>query len=125
MANPGAGLTVPMAKGMRVAKPDLGLKRDCPGCGARYFDLHKDPAICPKCGASAVVPAKSKAAPAPVVAPVVVPIKDPVVAADPEKKADGDDDDDAEEFDDADDPLIDDDDDDDDEVFDPVQIEKE
>jgi ribosomal protein S27AE len=121
MANPGACLTVHMAKGMRVTKPNLGLKRDCPGCGARFYDLHKHPAICPKCGVSAVVSAKIKVAPAPVAAPVVVSIKDPVAATDPNAKLDGDD---AEEFDDADD-SIDDDDDDDDDDFVPVQVTKE
>lgn len=124
MANPGARSTQPLTEGMRVTKPDLGLKRDCPSCGIRYYDLNKSPAICPKCGASAVVPAKTKAAPAPVVAAVAAPVKDPVAAtADPDAKSD---DDDAEDFDAADDPLIDDDDDDDDvEIFDPAQVEKE
>ena len=30
-------------------KPELGVKRDCPQCGARFYDLNKDPAHCPKC----------------------------------------------------------------------------
>ena len=34
----------------RVAKPEWGAKRICPSCGARYYDLHRDPIICPKCG---------------------------------------------------------------------------
>jgi uncharacterized protein (TIGR02300 family) len=33
-----------------VAKPELGLKRVCPNCGARYYDLNRDPIACPKCG---------------------------------------------------------------------------
>ncbi len=33
-----------------VAKPDLGLKRQCPNCGTKFFDLGKNPAVCPKCG---------------------------------------------------------------------------
>jgi uncharacterized protein (TIGR02300 family) len=33
-----------------VAKPQWGAKRICPSCGARYYDLHRDPIICPKCG---------------------------------------------------------------------------
>jgi uncharacterized protein (TIGR02300 family) len=32
-----------------VANEDLGTKRDCPNCGARFYDLQKDPAHCPKC----------------------------------------------------------------------------
>ena len=33
-----------------VAKPELGLKRQCTQCGAKFYDLNKDPAVCPKCG---------------------------------------------------------------------------
>ena len=33
-----------------VAKPELGLKRQCMSCGAKFYDLSKDPAVCPKCG---------------------------------------------------------------------------
>ena len=33
-----------------MAKPELGTKRLCPGCGAKYYDLNKDPIACPKCG---------------------------------------------------------------------------
>lgn len=30
-------------------KPELGVKRDCPQCGARFYDLNNEPAHCPKC----------------------------------------------------------------------------
>jgi uncharacterized protein (TIGR02300 family) len=33
-----------------VSKPELGAKRQCQNCGARFFDLNRDPIICPKCG---------------------------------------------------------------------------
>jgi uncharacterized protein (TIGR02300 family) len=33
-----------------VAKPELGLKRQCMSCGAKFYDLNKDPIVCPKCG---------------------------------------------------------------------------
>ena len=33
-----------------VAKPELGTKRQCQNCGAKFFDLNKDPIVCPKCG---------------------------------------------------------------------------
>lgn len=33
-----------------MAKPDLGTKRVCVACSARFYDLTKTPAICPKCG---------------------------------------------------------------------------
>jgi uncharacterized protein (TIGR02300 family) len=44
---------------VRVVKADLGQKRVCNSCAAKFYDLNKDPIICPKCGteydASAVV----------------------------------------------------------------------
>ena len=33
-----------------MAKPELGTKRICPNCGAKYYDLNRDPIICPRCG---------------------------------------------------------------------------
>ena len=33
-----------------MAKPEWGTKRICPSCGARYYDLMRDPVVCPKCG---------------------------------------------------------------------------
>jgi uncharacterized protein (TIGR02300 family) len=33
-----------------VAKPELGTKRLCAHCGARFYDLNHAPAPCPKCG---------------------------------------------------------------------------
>jgi uncharacterized protein (TIGR02300 family) len=33
-----------------MSKPDLGMKRVCVACGARFYDLTKSPAVCPKCG---------------------------------------------------------------------------
>ncbi|WP_457089409.1 TIGR02300 family protein [Microvirga sp. P5_D2] len=33
-----------------MAKPELGLKRQCMSCGAKFYDLNRDPAVCPKCG---------------------------------------------------------------------------
>ncbi|HYD31756.1 MAG TPA: TIGR02300 family protein [Azospirillaceae bacterium] len=33
-----------------MAKPEWGIKRICPNCGARYYDLRKDPPVCPNCG---------------------------------------------------------------------------
>ena len=32
-----------------MAKPEWGNKRICPSCGARYYDLLRDPIVCPKC----------------------------------------------------------------------------
>lgn len=33
-----------------MAKPELGTKRVCVACGAKFYDLTKSPAVCPKCG---------------------------------------------------------------------------
>jgi uncharacterized protein (TIGR02300 family) len=44
-----------------VAKPDLGTKRQCLSCGAKYYDLGKDPATCPRCGAVFQAPALLRA----------------------------------------------------------------
>ena len=34
-----------------MGKIERGIKRICQECGALYYDLEKDPIICPKCGA--------------------------------------------------------------------------
>jgi uncharacterized protein (TIGR02300 family) len=33
-----------------VAKSELGAKRQCQACAAKFFDLNRDPIVCPKCG---------------------------------------------------------------------------
>jgi uncharacterized protein (TIGR02300 family) len=35
-----------------LVKADLGIKRVCPSCGARFYDLQKRPIECPKCAFS-------------------------------------------------------------------------
>ena len=32
-----------------LAKPEWGLKRTCLNCGARFYDMQRDPIICPSC----------------------------------------------------------------------------
>jgi uncharacterized protein (TIGR02300 family) len=47
-----------------VPKPELGTKRQCQNCGAKFFDLAKDPIVCPKCATVyqvAALPARSSA----------------------------------------------------------------
>ncbi|MBK8176011.1 MAG: TIGR02300 family protein [Rhodospirillales bacterium] len=34
-----------------MAKPEWGTKRTCHACGARFYDLRRDPMVCPACGA--------------------------------------------------------------------------
>lgn len=38
-----------------MAKPELGTKRVCASCSAKFYDLGKDPITCPKCGAEFTV----------------------------------------------------------------------
>lgn len=75
-----------------MAKPEWGTKRECLNCGARYYDLRRDPIVCPKCdSAYEAEPAKGKAraaaedeAPAAVKPEVVTkPAKRKAKAADP------------------------------------------
>ena len=35
-----------------MPKDEWGTKRACPKCTVRFYDLNKDPIICPSCGAS-------------------------------------------------------------------------
>lgn len=37
------------SSGMSLVKADLGTKRVCPNCSARFYDLQKRPIECPKC----------------------------------------------------------------------------
>ena len=32
-----------------MAKAELGTKRQCANCSAKFYDLDKDPIVCPKC----------------------------------------------------------------------------
>lgn len=56
-----------------MVKIELGTKRTCPSCAARFYDLLRNPIVCPKCGttfvAAAILPSKGDypgaAAPAP------------------------------------------------------------
>ena len=38
-----------------MAKPELGTKRVCASCSAKFYDLGKDPITCPKCSAEFTV----------------------------------------------------------------------
>jgi len=80
-----------------VVKPDWGKKLTCPSCGAKFYNMNKDPATCPKCETK--VEAQ----------PILKPRRQPVEAVKPKPKkvavvAD--------EIEDDDDPLLDDDDED-------------
>ena len=105
-----------------MAKPDWGKKLTCPSCGARFYNLNKEPATCPKCEATVEIQ--------PVLKPRRTPAEAPKPKKDVEKVSDDDDDVDALLDDDDDDDLIEDtsdlDDDDDDvaEVKEYIEVEK-
>ena len=46
----------PRPSGNNVTKPELGTKRLCAGCDAKFYDLLKSPIVCPMCEAVFVVP---------------------------------------------------------------------
>ncbi len=88
-----------------MVKPEWGKKLSCPSCGARFYDLNKDPAICPKCETKVDVQ------------PVLKPRRQPAEAPKPKKVVPvvdelDDDDEDVIELDDDDDIDLDDDDED-------------
>jgi uncharacterized protein (TIGR02300 family) len=77
------------SRGSTVVKAELGTKRTCPSCGAKFYDLLKSPIICPKCGvsfiAATLLPSKGDT-PQPVAKPVREP--PPPAKADAEEVSD-------------------------------------
>ena len=55
-----------------MAKPELGTKQKCQNCGTKFFDLNKDPVICPKCGTTQASASPPTAARPPARAPAAV-----------------------------------------------------
>ena len=43
-----------------MAKPEWGQKHRCDSCGTRFYDLTREPAACPKCGAVVVAETKPR-----------------------------------------------------------------
>ena len=86
-----------------MTKPNLGKKHTCKSCETRFFDLNKNPPVCPKCGEEVkIVKPKTKR--------TIAPAPEAVVSPKPSKKAKpdilvDDDDDDLLDDDDLDDDL--------------------
>jgi uncharacterized protein (TIGR02300 family) len=60
-------------RGITVTKAELGTKRICPNCGAKYYDLNRSPIICPRCGTRfelTVATARARPAAKPEIVPV-------------------------------------------------------
>jgi uncharacterized protein (TIGR02300 family) len=65
-----------------LAKPDLGTKRLCGNCGAKFYDLSKTPIVCPKCETVFVIaPVSSRSRPDPAAARAAAAAAAAVVAA--------------------------------------------
>lgn len=107
-----------------MVKPEWGTKRACLSCGAKFYDLRKEPIICPKCETKfePVVAKPRRGRVAAVKAPV--PVKAPVAVADDEAALLADDDDDKLADDGVEDATVldDDDDDADDAIVVPVAV---
>ena len=94
-----------------MSKPEWGQKRECPECGARFYDLKRSPAVCPKCETSFVAtvektPPPPEPAPVKKVAPVAAKPAEGNAAATSEDDTDGLGDIVADDSDDEDDDLI-------------------
>ena len=79
-----------------MPKDEWGVKRVCPTCSTRFYDLRTDPMTCPECGATFTVDSltavKAKVARPEKVKPEPVDIEDlPDIDADDEPVADDDD----------------------------------
>ena len=48
-----------------MTKAELGTKRLCPNCGARYYDLNRQPILCPRCGTEFEVAVATRVRPQP------------------------------------------------------------
>ncbi len=60
-----------------MVSTELGTKRTCPSCAARFYDLLKSPAVCPKCAtafvAESILPSKGEGSHVPKPRPAPIP----------------------------------------------------
>ena len=68
-----------------MAKPEWGLKRTCRECGKRFYDLLRDPIVCPACHAvfdplATLRPRRGRVPP-----PVAAKAAEPVVEEEPDE----------------------------------------
>ena len=65
-----------------MAKPELGTKRLCGNCAAKFYDLNKDPIVCPKCHTTmvpVVLTSRSRPEPPPAARPAAAHKEEAVV----------------------------------------------
>ena len=65
-----------------VAKAEWGMKRLCPNCGTRYYDMRRDPIVCPHCGSPFDPEALLKTRRTRAAAPVAEPVSDEEIEPD-------------------------------------------
>jgi uncharacterized protein (TIGR02300 family) len=82
-----------------VAKAEWGTKRICLSCGARFYDLQRDPIVCPSCGTNLDPVAQAKPRRSRAVAKAAAPVA--VAAVEASNTADDDSDDDEDDSDSA------------------------
>jgi uncharacterized protein (TIGR02300 family) len=61
-----------------VAKPELGTKRLCGNCGAKFYDLGKEPIVCPKCSTVFVPPVAARTRVEPTTVPATPEVEEEV-----------------------------------------------
>ena len=66
-----------------LAKPELGVKRVCGSCGAKFYDLARSPIVCPKCNTVYEVAPPSRAASRAAAAAAAAPVVAAVVEEEP------------------------------------------
>lgn len=100
-----------------MAKDEWGVKRICPSCGVRFYDLGADPVTCPSCESSFTLESLTERRPTAISEGRSKPKKEKAAAepasGEDEDLLEGEDEDEDEDLDIDDDVLIDDDDDDD------------
>ena len=80
-----------LSRSCGVAKPELGTKRQCQSCGARFYDLTRTPITCPKCSTVFVVETVTRARrPRPDANGAAKPVKPKPVVVEVEAVAEGD-----------------------------------
>ena len=88
-----------------MAKREWGAKHTCMSCGVKFYDLHRNPIACPKCGTEVEVEAARPNRRRPPAPPEPAPPanKETAIAADPDESDDDDSDDLIDDIDDDDD----------------------
>ena len=88
-----------------MAKPEWGAKHLCENCGAKFYDMLRDPVTCPKCDTKVSVSSRPRRGRAVPPKPEVV-ARPPVVADDEALAVDDDDILDSDDDDDVDDDAL-------------------